>query len=413
MHSAQSSEAIAASILSTLSEFESDHQHPNSGHTEDSVHNLGWDPSEPTLVHEQNAPVIGAVHNNSQSFTDVHDYSQQDSQNENPPFSGPVHDRSQSFTHVHHRKPRPDNVLMALSDEDRELLNEWLAAYSYTQVLELLARPRSEGGLEVRSHRASLSRYYERVMHEWLAERRQRSLQIAKHFNATVEPGQFDLPTAEAVKQRTFETVINPQADPGLLKTLLRTFLKLGDQQLAREKLDLATAKTIQAERIAQIEATGGNPYRTPVTQIETILKEQVTKRAAQTAPKPDPAADPIAESSHPLSPIISAVTAEGPTPLLDPLTVERQKIVAILKAKLQLDAQTAQRNPNSPPSTALGDLQDSLEDILAARTQPQPDAASGPTDSNLIPVASPSEDIQHRIEPTQALAQTPAAGHF
>ncbi len=196
MHSAQSSEAIAAHILATLSEFESDHQHPN---TEDSVHNQGWDPSAPTLVHEQNAPVKGAVHNNSQSFTDVHDHSQHDSQNENPPFSGPVHDRSQSFTHVHHRKPRPDNVLMGLSDEDRELLNEWLAAFSYTQVLELLARPRSEGGLEVRSYRASLSRYYNRVMPEWLEERRQRSLQIARHFNATIEPGQFDLPTVEEV----------------------------------------------------------------------------------------------------------------------------------------------------------------------------------------------------------------------
>ncbi len=31
MHSAQSSEAIAAHILATLSEFEPDHQHPNTG----------------------------------------------------------------------------------------------------------------------------------------------------------------------------------------------------------------------------------------------------------------------------------------------------------------------------------------------------------------------------------------------
>ncbi len=247
MHSAQSSEAIAAHILATLSEFESNHQNPNSGPTGEPVHNLGWDPSEPTLVHEQDGPFQGAVHNNSQSFTDVHDYSQHDAQNETPPFSGPVHDRSQSFTQVHHRKPRPDNVLMGLSDEDRELLNEWLAAYSYTQVLELLARPRTEGGLGVRSYRASLSRYYERVMHEWLAERRQRSLQIAKHFHATtVEPGHLDLPNRGSGQQTRLETVLNPQANPGLLKTLLSTDLKMQDQQLAREKLDLATAKTKQ-----------------------------------------------------------------------------------------------------------------------------------------------------------------------
>ncbi len=208
---------------------------------------------------------------------------------------------------------------MGLSDEDRELLNEWLAAFSYTQVLELLARPRSEGGLEVRSYRASLSRYYNRVMPEWLAERRQRSLQIAKHFNATIEPGQFDLPTVEAVKQRTFETVLNPQANPGLLKTLLRTVLKMQDQQLAREKLDLATAKTIQADRIAQIEANGGNPFQTPVTQIETILKEQVAKRAAQPTPKPAPELEfQSLPSAHPQP--LQATEPPTPTAAADPL---------------------------------------------------------------------------------------------
>ncbi len=60
MHSAQSSEAIAAQILATLSEFESDQQHPNFG---------------PTLVHEQKAPLTGLVHNRSQSFTIVHNRS--------------------------------------------------------------------------------------------------------------------------------------------------------------------------------------------------------------------------------------------------------------------------------------------------------------------------------------------------
>ncbi len=71
MHSAQSSEAIAAHILSTLSEFESDHQNPNTASTEESVHNLGWDPSDPTLVHEQNAYRLPAL------FTIIHNRSPQ------------------------------------------------------------------------------------------------------------------------------------------------------------------------------------------------------------------------------------------------------------------------------------------------------------------------------------------------
>jgi hypothetical protein len=300
---------------------------------------------------------------------------------------------------------------MNLSEEDREQLNEWLLtnSYSYTQVLELLARPRSEGGLGVRSHRASLSHYYHRVMPGWIDERRQRSLHIARHFH-DAETGQFDLPTIEAVKQRAFETVLNPEADPGLLKSLLRTVLKLQDQQLAREKLDLATAKTIQAERIAQIESAGCNPYRTSVTEIDTILKERVALRnASKPAPKPAPAGSvPMAETSHPLSAIISAVTDEGQTPLLDPLTIERQKLLAVLKAKLQLDQRAIRANPNTPPSTALDDLQDSLDDILAARSELPPVDSIDPATASNHPDA-PIEDLLPAIPATTASPEQPA----
>ena len=293
---------------------------------------------------------------------------------------------------------------MNLSEEDREQLNERLLSNSYTQTLELLARPRSEGGMGVRSHRASISHYYHRVMHSWIDERRQRSLHLAKRFHESIaETGQFDLPTIEAVKQRAFETVLNPQADPGLLKALLRTVLKLQDQQLAREKLDLATAKTIQAERIAQIESAGCNPYRTSVTEIDTILKERVALRNAS---KPAAAVGPVqgapmAEASHPLAPIIAAVTDEGPTPLLDPLTIERQKLLALLKAKLQIDAQAARTNPNSPPSTALDDLQDSLDDIIAARSNQPPFSESAPPTEGMIdpalgPLSEPFQPAQN-----------------
>ncbi len=132
-------------------------------------------------------------------------------------------------------------------------------------------------------------------MHGWLEERRQRSLQIARHLSATIEPGQFDLPTVEAVKQRAFETVLNPQANPGLLKTLLSTVLKMQDQQLAREKLDLATAKTIQADRIAQIEAVGGDPLPNPhhPNRDHPQRTGRQTRRSAHTETGPCAPADP------------------------------------------------------------------------------------------------------------------------
>ncbi len=87
MHSAQSSEALAANILSTLSEFESD---PNSEPTGESVHNLGWNPSAPTLVHAQDPHARTRSHTLTHAHTRSHTLTH-------------AHTRSHTLTHAHTR----------------------------------------------------------------------------------------------------------------------------------------------------------------------------------------------------------------------------------------------------------------------------------------------------------------------
>jgi hypothetical protein len=208
---------------------------------------------------------------------------------------------------------------MNLNDEDREQLNEWLLSKSYSEILVLLALPRPEG-MDIKTHLASLSRYYSRVMPDWIAQRRQHSLQTARSFQQSItESGQFDVATIEAVKQQAFETVLNPKADPGFLKAHLRTVLKLRDQQLLRNKLDLATAKAIQQERIDRVKSEGYNPFSSTETSLQGILKELASR--------------------SPWDPTTSLPLKDTPIPappLRDPLLEERQRLVALFAARAQ-----------------------------------------------------------------------------
>jgi hypothetical protein len=107
-----------------------------------------------------------------------------------------------------------------------------------------------------------------------------------------------------------------------LLKAHLRTVLKLQDQQLARNKLDLATAKAIQQERIDRIKSGGYNPFHTTETSLQGILKEL----AAQDARNPA-----ITAPSLPANGVPTA-----PPPLRDPLLESRKRLVALFAAHAQ-----------------------------------------------------------------------------
>ena len=58
-------------------------------------------------------------------------------------------------------KPRYDNILSRLSEDEQARVHDWLITLGYTKTLEKLAQPRPEG-LDIRTHRSCLHRFYKR-----------------------------------------------------------------------------------------------------------------------------------------------------------------------------------------------------------------------------------------------------------
>jgi hypothetical protein len=154
-------------------------------------------------------------------------------------------------------KPRSDSVLFSLTIEDQEKLNHWLLEnHSLAEVQKLLATEAPEGmGLKV--HETSIRRYYERVMPEYIASRRQSALATARHLKTAIETSrnEFDAPTLDALKQRVFELTISPTSNPDTINKLYRLVLRAKDQELAREKFEYNAAKAIMKnfDKIAKI----------------------------------------------------------------------------------------------------------------------------------------------------------------
>jgi hypothetical protein len=154
-------------------------------------------------------------------------------------------------------KPRSDSVLFSLSIEDQEKLNNWLLMnHSLADVLKLLAAEAPEGmGLKV--HETSLRRYYDRVMPEYIAERRQSAVATARHLKTAIgnDPNEFDAPTLDALKQRVFELTLSPASNPDTICKLYRLVLRAKDLELAREKFEYNASKSIMKnfDKIAKI----------------------------------------------------------------------------------------------------------------------------------------------------------------
>jgi hypothetical protein len=154
-------------------------------------------------------------------------------------------------------KPRSDSLLFSLGIEDQEKLNNWLLEnHSLTEVQKFLAAEAPEGmGLKVQQ--TTLRRYYDRVMPEYIASRRQSALATARHLKTAIEtdPNEFDAPTLDALKQRVFELTLSPESNPDTIYKLYRLVLRAKDQELAREKFEYNASKSIMKnfDKIAKI----------------------------------------------------------------------------------------------------------------------------------------------------------------
>lgn len=139
------------------------------------------------------------------------------------------------------RKPRSDSRLAQLPEDQQAQLADWLlSGVPYHRVKALL---KSE--FSVDTSLAALSNFYDTFCSATLIARRQRAVSTADEIarEAESKPGNFDVATINALKQKAFELSINPGADPRDVKSLFMLVLKARDQELDKQNLKLAQDK--------------------------------------------------------------------------------------------------------------------------------------------------------------------------
>lgn len=145
-------------------------------------------------------------------------------------------------------KPQSTAKLFSLSDAQQAQLAQWmLSNVPYWQCRDLVKK---EFGVEVKSL-DSFSHFWRKVCEPALIEKRRRAAGMANNLaqEAQLNPGQFDVATLDAIKQKAFELAMSPGADPKDVQSLFSLILKAKDQDADKEKLKLATRSLELAEQ--------------------------------------------------------------------------------------------------------------------------------------------------------------------
>lgn len=151
------------------------------------------------------------------------------------------------------RKPRSDSKLMSLPEEQQAELAEWLlSAVPYHKAKDLVQKE-----FHVTTSLAALSAFWDEVCTPALLARRQQAVTTADEIaeEARIKPGNFDLATIDAIKQKAFELAVSPMANPRDVKSLFMLITKNRDQelksiqiQLERDRFEFNAAKAALAK---------------------------------------------------------------------------------------------------------------------------------------------------------------------
>jgi hypothetical protein len=133
-------------------------------------------------------------------------------------------------------KVRSDCVLLNLPEEQQEKLGEWLLVgrMSYQKARRLLKK---EFG--VAASDSQLSRFWDAYCSPLVRAQRSRSAGLAIQLGEEISksPGNWDAPLIDQVKQAAFEAMQG--RDPDQISKLLRLVLKVRDQDLKQEAVDV------------------------------------------------------------------------------------------------------------------------------------------------------------------------------
>ena len=139
------------------------------------------------------------------------------------------------------KKPRSDNKLLNLPEEQQAQLAEWLlSGMPYHQAKQLLFKEFS-----VSVSLSAFSSFWSNVCAPELMRRRTRAVKVANEVaeEASRNPGKFDAATIDALKQKAFEQAISPGSNPKDVKALFSLVLKARDQDIDKEQLEFDKEK--------------------------------------------------------------------------------------------------------------------------------------------------------------------------
>src|SRR5690606_12959227 len=136
--------------------------------------------------------------------------------------------------------------------EDWRQLCEWIATpgLSYKDVKALCAKPRDEGGLEIQTSVGALAAFWQSEGPTYLRLRRAEAKLAADSVvdDARKSPTPWDEATIELLRQQAYSLAQNPNVEPKEVKAVFGLVLKARDQDLDREKIELAKQKAAQAD---------------------------------------------------------------------------------------------------------------------------------------------------------------------
>ena len=130
------------------------------------------------------------------------------------------------------RKSRPDDKFAILSESDREQLIDWLTHNTYETVLQLAAKPRSEGGLDFHTSRTALHNFYHK--HD-LNDRLQSAIDILQTAQSATPPGgpnPLEQTLELLVHAQSVRTASQPNMNDRNLHHFLRHITRLRELQL-------------------------------------------------------------------------------------------------------------------------------------------------------------------------------------
>jgi hypothetical protein len=147
-------------------------------------------------------------------------------------------------------KPRSDSILLNLPEEQQAKLADWLlGGVPYHEAKPLVEE---EFGVSFKSLKP-FEAFWKQVCAPLLLQRRRRMLPLAeaRAKEALENPGQFDVATLDALKQKAYELAESPTATLKDVKAVLGLLLKArsedrADRELTfeREKFEFDAAKS-------------------------------------------------------------------------------------------------------------------------------------------------------------------------